>query len=76
MTLKCKNCSMNEQCICDPTADECSVRIQAYNKAIDDLRVFSDKLEYHHNLKDDWHYGFRACISKYKEKAEKIKKTN
>lgn len=37
MIVKCKNCSMNENCICIPSADECYIRKEAYNKAIDDL---------------------------------------
>ena len=37
MTIKCKNCSMHEQCICEASADECEIRKQSYNKAIDDF---------------------------------------
>lgn len=37
MTVKCKKCSMNEQCICIPSSDECFVRIHSYNKAIEDF---------------------------------------
>lgn len=29
---------MNEQCICIPSADECFVRKQSYNKAIEDFK--------------------------------------
>lgn len=38
MIVKCKKCSMNENCICIPDADECYIRKEAYNKAIDDFR--------------------------------------
>lgn len=38
MTVECKNCSMNEHCICIPSADECHIRRESYNKAIDDFR--------------------------------------
>lgn len=44
-----------------------------YNKGIKDFESFADRLEYQHNLKDDWHMGFRACISKFREKAEQLK---
>ena len=37
MTIECKNCSMHEQCICEASADECEIRKQSYNKAIDDF---------------------------------------
>lgn len=37
MTIECKKCSMHEQCICDASADECLIRKQSYNKAIDDI---------------------------------------
>ena len=35
MTVKCRKCSMNEICICVPGSDECSVRQESYNKAIE-----------------------------------------
>lgn len=41
MTVECRKCSMNENCICIPSADECFVRKESYNKAIDD---FADKM--------------------------------
>ena len=37
MIVKCKNCSMNEYCICIPSADECLVRKESYEQAIDDF---------------------------------------
>lgn len=37
MTIECKKCSMHEQCICETSADECAVRKQSYNQAIDDV---------------------------------------
>ena len=37
MTIECKNCSMHEQCICEVSADECEIRKQSYNKAVDDF---------------------------------------
>lgn len=37
MTIECKSCSMHEQCICETSADECEIRKQSYNKAIDDF---------------------------------------
>lgn len=42
MTVRCQNCSMKNVCICIPSADECIVRTQAYNQAIND---FSDKIK-------------------------------
>lgn len=38
MTVECRKCSMNENCICIPSADECLIRKESYNKAIDDFR--------------------------------------
>ena len=38
MTVECKKCSLNENCICIPSADECVIRKESYNKAIDDFR--------------------------------------
>jgi hypothetical protein len=37
MTIECKNCSMHEECICEASADECEIRKQSYNKAVDDF---------------------------------------
>lgn len=37
MTIERKKCSMHEQCICDASADECIIRKQSYNKAIEDM---------------------------------------
>lgn len=37
MLVICKQCTMNNKCICDYASDECTARIQAYNQAIDDL---------------------------------------
>lgn len=37
MTVECRKCSMNEKCICIPGADECGIRKESYNKAIDDV---------------------------------------
>lgn len=43
------------------------------NKVIDEFITFSKNLEYHHNLSSSWYMGFRACISKFKEKAKRMK---
>ena len=43
MLVICKQCTMNNKCICDYASDECNARIQAYNQAIDD---FEEKLLY------------------------------
>ena len=43
MTIECKSCSMHEQCICETSADECEIRKQSYNKAIDDFIEAVDK---------------------------------
>lgn len=43
MTIECKNCSMHEQCICEASADECEIRKQSYNKAIDDFIYAVDR---------------------------------
>ena len=37
MTIGCRQCSMNENCICIPSSDECFIRKQSYNKAVDDV---------------------------------------
>lgn len=37
MMIECKSCSMHEQCICEVSADECEIRKQSYNKAIDNF---------------------------------------
>lgn len=57
----------------DMTDEIQKAREYGYNKAIDDLLAFSDRLEENHNINDDWHKGFRACISKYRMKAEQLK---
>lgn len=63
MIMQCKRCPMKDQCICNPTSDECSVRIQSYNKALDNyvmklcqegqqnLLDFSDLLNLSEDLK-------------------------
>lgn len=43
MTLKCKKCSMHEKCICDTSADECEIRKQSYNKALEDFKEAIDE---------------------------------
>lgn len=43
MLVICKQCTMNNKCICDYASNECNARIQAYNQAIDD---FEEKLLY------------------------------
>lgn len=43
MLLICKQCSMNDKCICDYAGDECIARTQAYNQALTD---FEEKLLY------------------------------
>lgn len=43
MTVECRKCSMNKNCICIPSADECFIRKDSYNKAIDD---FAEKFIY------------------------------
>ena len=37
MKIECRKCSMNENCICIPSADECHIRKESYNRAIDDV---------------------------------------
>ena len=37
LTVKCRKCSMNENCICIPSADECFIRKESYNKAINEF---------------------------------------
>lgn len=37
MTEQCKKCSMKDLCICIPSTDECHVRKQSFNKAIDEI---------------------------------------
>ena len=39
MTLECKICSTHDECICNSKSDECSVKKQAYNKAINDYKL-------------------------------------
>ena len=43
MLLICKQCPMNNKCICDYGSDECDARTQSYNQAIHD---FEEKLLY------------------------------
>ena len=50
MTIECKNCSMHEQCICEASADECEIRKQSYNKALDD---FVHKVKEHQYVLSD-----------------------
>ena len=51
MTIECKNCSMHEQCICEVSADECEIRKQSYNKAIDDfVKMLYEELLYEDGL--------------------------
>lgn len=37
MLLVCKNCYFHDDCICDYAGEECNIRIQSYNKGIDDF---------------------------------------
>ena len=43
MKIVCRKCSMNENCICIPSSDECFIRKDSYNRAIDD---FAERLCY------------------------------
>lgn len=55
MTVKCKKCSMNELCICIPSADECHVRKQSFNKAIDEcLKILKDNIDYIETDEEDY----------------------
>ena len=42
MTIKYVNCSMHNECICEPSSDECIVRKEAYNRTIQDVIVILD----------------------------------
>lgn len=48
MMIKCKKCSMNNECICIPDSDECVIRTESYNKgydkAIDDFVKFASDM--------------------------------
>ena len=33
MTIGCRKCSMNENCICIPSSDECFIRKQSYMRS-------------------------------------------
>lgn len=44
MTIKCKNCSMHNECICIPDSDECLIRIDAYNNAIKNFTALLKKM--------------------------------
>lgn len=44
MMIKCKKCSMNNKCICIPDSDECLIRIESYDKAIDDFVKFASDM--------------------------------
>ena len=44
MIIKCKNCPMHEDCICNPDSDECVVRTEGYDKAIDDFAALLKKM--------------------------------
>lgn len=65
-------CPTNEGCICIPDADECFIRKQSYEKAIDD---FAEKIaewcEYcNGNMKESCAKGYRCKIY---EIAEQLK---
>ena len=44
---------MHEQCICEVSADECEIRKQSYNKAIDD---FAENIRLYYSLKQEMGY--------------------
>lgn len=79
MTIKCKKCSMHEQCICDASADECIIRKQSYNKAIDDIigkcksAMFSESDEI---TLSDIHQGTNSGLSMAIHFAEQLKEAN
>ena len=79
MTIKCKKCSMHEQCICDASADECNIRKQSYNKAIDDIigkcksAMFSESDEI---TLSDIHQGTNSGLSMTIHFAEQLKEAN
>lgn len=37
MKQKCSKCPMSDLCICEPSFDECTIRLETYNRAIDDF---------------------------------------
>lgn len=37
MTLKCSKCPMSDLCICEPSFGECTIRLETYNRAINDF---------------------------------------
>lgn len=37
MLLVCKNCCFHDDCIRDYAGEECNIRVQSYNKGIDDF---------------------------------------
>ena len=39
MTIECAKFPMKEDCICEPSSDECTVRKQSYCRGIDDFRL-------------------------------------
>ena len=63
MLIVCKQCTMNDKCICDYASDECNARIQSYNQAIYDLE---EKLLY-----DIGDLGIREIIE---ERAKELHK--
>lgn len=52
MAVKCSKCSMKEECICIPSSDECFIRKQSYNTAINDFAEKANK-EIHMCFSDD-----------------------
>ena len=76
MTIECKNCSMHEQCICEASADECEIRKQSYNKAIDDLIAECENAKFAESDEislSDVHTGVNSGLSMAIHFAEQLK---
>lgn len=76
MTIECKNCSMHEQCICEASADECEIRKQSYNKAIDDLIAKCENAKFAESDEialSDIHTGVNSGLSMTIHFAEQLK---
>lgn len=57
MTIECTKCSMNENCICIPDSDECFIRKDAYNKAVEEFREYLKTVVPCELPQDLWNFG-------------------
>ena len=67
---------MHKQCICEVSADECEIRKQSYNKAIDDLIAECENAKFAESDEislSDVHTGVNSGLSMAIHFAEQLK---